>query len=180
MDLPNSGKANCAFSSSSSGESGAELIEDKELSSSNDVEGIEDAVMEDIGSRYCMSGDRSLSLETSMRLVKSSIRSLLVISITSGFFLNLLDLVAFGEVAFFGTINGTIKLWAIGPFVGVISLEGGKFDCLMNTGRPSSGEAWTFLDRRSVALFVRGVSGALKAVPGVSSLILSTIDTLVT
>jgi len=73
----------------------------------NEVEGMEDAGTDEIGSLYCGSGRRSLSLESSTRFFKSFTPDLPIIWIGFGF--PLLDLVALGVSAPFGNISGTIK-----------------------------------------------------------------------
>ena len=130
---------NCSLSASSSGESGAELMDDKELSSSNDVEGMDEAVTEDVGPLYCRSGNWSLSLEASTRCVKSPAPSLSVTSIASGT-LNLLDLVAFGVCPLPESATGTINSRGAGPLVGVASLEGGISGCLNRSRWNSCGD----------------------------------------
>ena len=180
MGLPSSGKANCSFNASSSGESGAELMDDDELSL-NDVEGIEDAGIEEVGSLYCRSGIRSLSLDSSTRSFKPLTPTLLFTKIVSGPLL--LDLVAFGVVAPSGNTNGTTKPWDVEPLEDVRPLDGGRFGCLKTRSRLSCAEVSILLDRRFVALFDRGVvsweGGALKATLAVSSLNLPTVVMLV-
>ncbi len=107
--MPSSGNENCSLNASSSGETGAELIEERELSSSNDVDGIEDTVMEEVGSLYCRSGIWSLSLERSTRFFRSPTPVFFITPIVSGFLSDSLDLVALEVLTLSGNTRGTTK-----------------------------------------------------------------------